>query len=76
MKNIKIVSPRYQQIAIDIASKIAAREYQVGEKIYSRSIIAGNYGVLSETARSVVRQCEEIETLGGLKQQIQAEIRQ
>ena len=50
-KKIKIVSPVYQQIAADIASKIANGVYQVGEKIYARSVLASQYGVSSETAR-------------------------
>lgn len=32
----KISIPRYQQIAIEIASRISSGEYKVGEKIYAR----------------------------------------
>ncbi len=51
---LKITSPKYQQIAADIASKIAEGQYQVGEKIYARSSIASQYGVSSETARRAI----------------------
>lgn len=46
--------PRYQQIAIEIASRIAREEYKVGEKIYARSSIASQYGVSPETARRAI----------------------
>lgn len=48
---IKISRTRYQQIAADIASKIATGKYKVGDKIYARSALASQYGVSSETAR-------------------------
>lgn len=50
----KIRPPRYQQIAADIAQKITAGTYQVGDKIYSRSSLASQYGVSSETARRAI----------------------
>ncbi|MBC5629220.1 GntR family transcriptional regulator [Clostridium sp. NSJ-6] len=53
MKN-KISTPRYQQIAIEIATRIASEEYRIGEKIYARSNIAGQYGVSPETARRAI----------------------
>ena len=53
-KKIRIVSPVYQQIATDIASKIASGHYQVGEKIYARSVLASQYGVSAETARRAI----------------------
>jgi len=53
-KKIKIVSPVYQRIAADIASKIANGNYEVGEKIYARSVLASQYGVSSETARRAI----------------------
>ncbi len=46
-----ITIPRYQQIAIDIASKIAKEEYAIGQKIHGRSYIASKYSVSPETAR-------------------------
>lgn len=53
-KEFKIVSPRYQQIAADIAAKIVSGHYLPGEKIYARSSIASQYGVSSETARRAI----------------------
>ncbi|MDF2820378.1 MAG: TrkA-C domain protein [Clostridiales bacterium] len=53
-KNSKVTSPRYQQIATDIAAKIVDKQYQIGEKIYARSAIASQYGVSAETARRAI----------------------
>lgn len=53
-RKLKIVSPVYQQIAVDIASKIANGHYKVGEKIYARSALAAQYSVSSETARRAI----------------------
>lgn len=50
-EKIKITTPRYQQVAADIAAKIANQHYKVGEKIYARSTLASQYGVSAETAR-------------------------
>lgn len=50
----KITFPRYQQIAVEIASRIASGEYNVGDKIYARSSLASQYGVSSETARRAI----------------------
>ena len=51
---LKITSPRYQQIAADLAAKIAQGHYRVGEKIYARSALASQYGVSAETARRAI----------------------
>ncbi|AOR24269.1 TrkA C-terminal domain-containing protein [Clostridium taeniosporum] len=53
-RKLKIVSPVYQRIAADIASKIANGHYKVGEKIYARSALAAQYSVSSETARRAI----------------------
>lgn len=53
-KSINIISPRYQQIALDIASKIVTGQYEVGDKVYTRSALSSQYGVSSETARRAV----------------------
>ena len=53
-KKSKTTSPRYKQIAIDIAGKIVDKHYGVGEKIYARSSLASQYGVSSETARRAI----------------------
>ena len=50
----KTAIPRYQQIAVEIASRIASEEYKVGDKIYARSSIAGQYRVSPETARRAI----------------------
>lgn len=46
--------PRYQQIALEIAARIACEEYNEGEKIYARSSIASQYKVSPETARRAI----------------------
>ena len=43
--------PRYMQIAIEIALKIANEEYSVGQRIFGRSSVASQYNVSPETAR-------------------------
>ncbi|MGI5997051.1 MAG: GntR family transcriptional regulator [Lutispora sp.] len=53
-KNIDLSSPIYQQIALDISSKIISGHYVVGDKLYTRSALASQYGVSSETARRAV----------------------
>jgi len=53
-KDIKIVLPKYQQIAVDIASKIVERHYEIGGKVYARSALASQYRVSSETARRAI----------------------
>lgn len=52
--NVKIVAPRYQQIAVDIAGKIVDKHYVIGGKVYARSALASQYGVSSETARRAI----------------------
>ena len=47
-------APRYQQIAADIAAKIAGGEYKIGDKIFARSSLASQYHVSSETARRAI----------------------
>lgn len=46
---------RYQQIAVEMAEKIAEGWYQVGEKITARSTIATSFGVSPETARKALQ---------------------
>lgn len=46
--------PRYQQIAIEMAERIANNRYEVGEKIHARSTLASTFGVSPETARKAV----------------------
>lgn len=47
-------SPKYEQIAADIAYKIVEKTYKEGDKIYARSSIGSRYNVSSETARRAV----------------------
>lgn len=54
LKKMKISIPRYQQIAVDVATKIAQGHYKEGDKIYVRSSLASQYGVSSETARRAI----------------------
>ena len=49
-----VTSPIYQKIAVDIASKIAAGEYQEGNKLFARSALAGQYSVSPETSRRAI----------------------
>ncbi|NCB63072.1 MAG: GntR family transcriptional regulator [Clostridia bacterium] len=53
-ERIRVTGSRYQQIAADIAAKIVDHQYQIGDKIYARSLIASQYSVSSETARKAV----------------------
>ncbi len=46
--------PIYQKIALDLAAKIADKQYVAGEKIYTRSSLASQYAVSSETARKAI----------------------
>ncbi|NLZ92426.1 MAG: GntR family transcriptional regulator [Firmicutes bacterium] len=50
-KKVKISTPRYQKIALDVAAKIINGHFREGEKIYARSALASQYGVSAETAR-------------------------
>lgn len=56
----KIVKPIYQQIAIDLASRIANGEFQEGTKISGRSTLAGQYNVSPETIRRAVSLLEDV----------------
>lgn len=52
MPNRKIIkSSKFQQIAVEVAKKIAIGDYPVGEKIKSRSTLAASFGVSPETTR-------------------------
>lgn len=56
-----IVKPIYQQISIDIASRIANGEFPMGSKIHGRSTLAGQYNVSPETIRRSVKLLEDME---------------
>lgn len=60
---------RYEQIALDIASRILRDEYKVGDKIFGRSTLAGRYKVSPETIRRAVSLLEDagvVETAAGM----------
>ena len=67
IKKSKCTSPRYQLIAIDIASKIVDKHYNVGDKVYTRSSIASQYGVSPETARRAISILAELEIVESTK---------
>jgi K+/H+ antiporter YhaU regulatory subunit KhtT len=50
-----IYESRYQQIAVELAEKIAEGWYQVGEKITARSTVATAFRVSPETARKAMQ---------------------
>lgn len=45
---------RYEEIALMLASDIARGRYREGERIYGRSVLAGQYSVSPETIRKAV----------------------
>ena len=47
----EITSSKYQKIALSVAERIASGEYEVGEKLKSRTTIASTFNVSPETAR-------------------------
>lgn len=51
---------RYQEIAVEVAQKIADGWYQVGEKINARSTLASKYNVSPETARKAVNMLTDL----------------
>ena len=55
----KTGAPIYQQIAIDLATKISNGKLQPGERISGRSTLAGYYNVSPETIRRAVSLLEE-----------------
>lgn len=66
-KNIQVKQPKYQKIAVDLASKIVAGRYEVGERIYARSSLASQYGVSAETARRAVAVLQDLEIVAAFK---------
>jgi len=67
-KSLGVLS-RYEQIALDLASRILRDEYKVGEKIFGRSTLAGRYKVSPETIRRAVALLQDagvVETAPGM----------
>lgn len=52
--------PRYQQIAIDIASRVARNDLSQGQRLSGRSVLSSEYGVSPETIRRAVKLLEEV----------------
>lgn len=52
-------SPRYEQIAIDVAKKISNGIYSPGTKLHGRTTLAGIYKVSPETIRKAMAILEE-----------------
>lgn len=46
--------PKYQQVAIAIAERIASEQYPVGQKLRARSTLANSFRVSAETARKAI----------------------
>lgn len=47
----EVTTSKYQKIAVSVAQRIASAEYEVGEKLKSRTTIASTFNVSPETAR-------------------------
>lgn len=60
MSDMSIIKPIYQQISLDIASRIANGEFQIGSKIHGRSTLASEYNVSPETIRRAVILLEDM----------------
>ena len=59
----KLEKPVYQLIALDMAEKIVAGRYQVGEKVHGRSTLASKYNVSPETVRRAMYLLKDMEIL-------------
>lgn len=66
-ERIKITTPRYQQIAADIAAKIVNGEYKIGDKLFARSFLATQYAVSSETARRAISVLQDLKIVKATK---------
>ena len=51
---VKSNIPVYESIAMDVAERIAAGEFAVGEKISGRTILSSQYNVSPETIRKAM----------------------
>ena len=66
-ESIRVIGARYQQIAADIAAKIVDRQYQIGDRIYARSLIASQYSVSAETARKAIAILADLDIVDTVK---------
>lgn len=60
MSRTRLENPVYQQIAVDLASKVVNGKYPLGEKIKGRSTLASYYNVSPETIRKAVCILEDV----------------
>ncbi len=60
MSRTRLENPIYQQIAVDLASKIVSGKYVLGERIKGRSTLASYYNVSPETIRKAVCILEDV----------------
>ncbi len=56
----KIDSPRYMNIALDLAGRICTGEFKEGHRIFGRSTLASEYNVSPETIRRAVNLLEDM----------------
>lgn len=61
MSEVSVIKPIYQQVAIDLANRIAHGEFALGDKIHGRSTLASQYNVSPETIRRAVILLEDMD---------------
>ncbi len=54
-------TPRYMQVAVDVAGRIAREELKIGQKISGRTTLASEYSVSPETIRKAMRLLEDVD---------------
>lgn len=59
----RIDSPRYMNIALDLAGRICNGEFKEGNRIFGRSILASEYNVSPETIRRAVNLLEDMQVV-------------
>ena len=69
----KFCYAQYQQIALDIASRIASGEFREGCRIYGRSVMSSEYSVSPETIRRALKRLSDMKVVA-VKPQSGAEV--
>jgi len=59
----RIDTPRYMNIALDLAGRICNGEFKEGNRIFGRSILASEYNVSPETIRRAVNLLEDMQVV-------------
>ena len=59
----RIDTPAYVKIAFDMAGKIYRGQLREGQKLYGRSVLAGEYGVSPETIRRAMALLEDLDVI-------------